>query len=491
VNRLNPEFVQIIQIYLWRQVILMAYLIPTDWKNLHKTLKHGIIRIPQTLRVRYDLRRIKKDDMIFLFDHENGKIYGPLFPGYGVVMEEKNPRTGPFNGTGRAENHYLYDCLKVDCSGMWKKGVGVKEMRIPVDVEKFFIPSNEESIINEALRAVNEGLQSLVINFQIDFKSRGNRVNATVVEVSSGMTISSHKFDLPESFFRFINWKKRAVEDFSTRADWMGVERALKELGRFIYENIFNPIGLGDIFQSSGCSIYISGDERCTSIPIEIAFRESFIFENNILAFRGERKRENRAAPIRKILIFADPAGCYSWAYNEGMVLYEFFRKKGCSVDFISRPLTVEILIDLFSFYDIIHFSGHSGSINSSNQGKNGGEEIESIWNLGWHSFKVPDIGMQRKMPHLVFSSTCGNTLKMGFSFLRLGVLNCMGSRWTIPDRDMSGFLLNFYSLLFERYEIGFAFQKSVLSSYRRGDVLPALFVLQGEPRTRYEFQGT
>jgi hypothetical protein len=456
----------------------MAYIIPTNWKNLQKTLKHGIIRIPQTLRVCYDLRKIKKNDTLFLFDHENGRVYGPLFSGDGVVKEERNPRTGPFNGTGKTENHYLYDSLKVDSSGMWKEGACVDELKISINGKNFFLPLQEESLVMEALRRANEGLQSLVINFQINLQSSVYSVSATVVEVSSGMNISYHNFELPGSFFSFISWKKKVVEDCALHANWMGVEQALIDLGRLIYDSIFGRIGLGDIFHSPDCSIYISGDERSALIPFEIAFKDSFIFENNILSFRGERKKESRAASIRRVLIFADPTECYSWAYNEGMVLYEFFKSKGCQVDFISRPVTVEILPELFSCYDIIHFSGHSGNA-----------EMEGSWDLGWHSFKARDIGVQRKMPYLIFSSSCGNTLKMGFDFLRLGALNCIGSRWTIPDRDISGFLLNFYGLLLKKYEVGFAFQRSILSSYRRGDVLPILFVLQGEPKTRYELQ--
>lgn len=458
----------------------MAYLIPTDWKNLQKTLKHGIIRIPQTLRFRYDLRKIKKDDKLFLFDHENGRIYGPLFSGDGVVKEERNPRSGPFNGTGNAENHYLYDSLKVDCSMMWKEGVLVEGLKITIEGKNFFLPSSQESLIMEALRIENEGLQSLVINFQIDFRSCGESVSATVVEVSRGMNISSYNFELPESYFRFLDWKKKAVEDRALHADWMGVERALMDLGSSIYDNIFNRIGLEDIFHSPERSIYISGDERSALIPFEIAFKESFIFENNILSFRGERKRESSVASLRRILILADPTGCYGWAYNEGMVLYEFFKNRGCQVDFISRPITEEILLDLFSCYDIIHFSGHSDDA-----------VMEGSWNIGLHSFNARDVGVQRKMPRLIFSSACGNTLKMGFDFLRLGALNCIGSRWIIPDRDISGFLLNFYGLLLKKYEVGFAFQRSILGSYRRGDVLPILFVLQGEPKTRYELKDT
>ncbi len=454
----------------------MAYLIPTDWRNLQKTIKHGIIRIPKTLRGRYDLRRVGKEDRVFLFDHENGRVYGPVLPLTGVVREERNPRSGPFNGTGKAEKHYLYDSLGVDCSGMWKEGVPVDELNGSIDEKTFSLSIDEESFIIETLKVANEGVPSIVINFD----SWGERVNVTVIEVSKGMNISHHAFGLTESVLSLMARRKRAAEYRAVRGDWKGVEQLLREMGTAVYDNILERIGLSGVFCGGERSIYISGDERSASIPFEIAYMDAFIFENNLLTFRGERRKGGGSAVVKRVLLLSDPGGRYRWAYKEGMALYGFFKSVGCPVDFISRPIRKEMMLELFAQYDIIHFSGHSDGL-----------EAESGWNLGRSTFSADDVGVQRKVPYLIFSSACGSTLKMGFDLLRLGTLNCVSSRWRIPDRDISGFLLDFYSLLLRKSEIGVAFHHSLLNSYRRGDILPLMFVLQGEPRIIYEPQNT
>ncbi|KKM22889.1 hypothetical protein LCGC14_1620760 [marine sediment metagenome] len=91
----------------------MAYLIHTDENNLVKTLKTGLIRIPRSLIERFNIYQLRKGDIVFLYDFENMKIAGPFIKSSEDVNEEKNPKSGPFNGYGKTGSHYHYISTRV------------------------------------------------------------------------------------------------------------------------------------------------------------------------------------------------------------------------------------------------------------------------------------------------------------------------------------------------------------------------------------------
>jgi len=75
----------------------------------------------------------------------------------------------------------------------------------------------------------------------------------------------------------------------------------------------------------------------------------------------------------------------------------------------------------------------------------------------------------------------------MGYDMIRRGITNAISSRWQIPDRDMGDFFITFYKSLFNKMDIGYSFSRAVQGAYKRGDVIPLTFVLQGESRMIYE----
>jgi len=456
----------------------MAYLIYTDRKNLLKSIHSGLIRIPRTLKSHFNLAEIKKGDVLFLVDYESEKIYGPVRSQASHVKEERNPKSGPFNGIGNAEKHYIFDSMPVDCSKMYRLGSPVDEFRFDIKEKPFFIRDEQGLRIIEKLRYLNEKTVPIIINLSVS----GSTLRAAVIEVSIGTNINNYSFELPHNFFSLIENKKNVGEDALRHGKEGIFKQAVREIGILVYQNILKSLHLDRVFEKGGYSIYITGDENSMSIPFEVTYRDSFLFERNILTCRGEKEqsREPGNLGVRRVLILADPGGTCECAYNEGMFLYDFFRERRIAVDFISRPIRKSSMIDLFAAYDIIHFSGHSGDENSV-----------VGWDIGNSVFTVHDLVIQKDLPYFIFCSSCGNTLKMGFDLLKLGVRNAVTSRWQIPDRDITGFLRSFYSMVFQHMEIGYAFNRALLSCFKKGDLLPLIFILQGENRVIYENQNT
>ncbi len=454
----------------------MAYLIYTDRKNLLKTVKSGLIRIPRNLEKQINLHRINKGDTIFLFNYENSKLYGPLTAKSKKVVEEKNPKEGPFNGFGRVDKHYIYDSIHVDCTKIYKRGVLIHEYTHSFENVKFFLSENEELDVIEKLKLINFEKLPVIMNFAIS----DDVLKATVVKVSKGTNINNYTFKISKNLFALIDRKKRIGESFLKIGKEKDFVATLKEIGTIIYDNILKKLNIEKVFGGEGYSIYIAADERTKNIPFEITYRDSFIFENNTVVYRGEEEHDLKTVHVDKVLILADPSRRYRFANHEGHLLYDFLYKKGVSVDFVSRPLDIEIMSDLFSYYDIIHFAGHSG-IHDSKTG----------WDIGKSIFTVHDIMNQRSFPHLIFSSSCGNTLSLGLEFLNRGARNVISSRWQIPDSDISDFVLSFYNLLFSGLEIGDAFSRALNISYKNFEVAPLLFLLHGESRMIYERQNS
>lgn len=450
----------------------MAYLIYTNGINLNKTYRHGLIRIPRSLEQRFNLYKIRKGDLIYLCDFDTWKIHGPLIADTDGVREEKNPKQGPFNGLRNSEKHYHYISIQVDCSRVFERGVPVNMAGIDQKTETFSLQKGDELRINEGLNHINSEKIPLVINITFS----GDDVNATVVEINRGTHIEHFKFGINKNLLNILERKKKAGENLLQSGEMDNYKGILKEIGRLVYDNIFRNIGLEKVFTRGGFIIDIAGDDRACEIPYEIAYKDSFIFENNFLSCRGEGGQEPGNIRVKRVLILADLSGNYRGAYREGVKLYNFLQKIGISVDLLCRNLKRDMLADFFSFYNIIHFSGHS-SVRGS----------DAAWDLGEGLFTAADIAGGKRSPHLVFSSACGNTLSLGLDFLKAGVNNVVSSRWQITDEDISDFVICFYELLFNNMEIGYAFNRALCNSYMNENVVPLSFAFLGESRLIYE----
>ena len=450
----------------------MAYLIYTNGINLSKTYRAGLVRIPRSLEKRFNLYEIRKGDIIYLCDFDTWKIHGPLTADENGAKEEKNPKQGPFNGLRNSEKHYHYLSIQVDCSRVFTRGVPVNAAGFDHNIETFSLRKSDELRIIEGLNHINSEKIPLVINI----KFSGDEVNATVIEINRGTHIGHFKFGINKNFLNILNRKKKAGENLLQTGEMDNYKDMLKEIGLLVYDNIFRNIGLEKVFTRGGFIIDIAGDDRACEIPFEIAYKDSFIFEKKLLACRGDGEQESENVKIKRVLILADLSGDYRGAYQEGLKLYNFLQKIGMSVDLLCRNLKRDMLTDFFSFYDIIHFSGHS-SIRGS----------DAAWDLGEALFTAADILGVKRFPRLVFSSACGNTLTLGLDFLKAGVSNVVSSRWKITDEDISDFVLSFYELLFNHMEIGYAFNRALCNSYMNENIVPLSFAFLGESRLLYD----
>jgi hypothetical protein len=305
---------------------------------------------------------------------------------------------------------------------------------------------------------------------------RGTRATATIVEIASGTRIQSRNIPLSKRLIPLLAAKKRDVERLLQFGYMEGAGTRMRELGERVYEHIFRPLGLEKLFTDGGYVVNLRCEGLALHIPLEVAFHRRYLFERNVLTFRGTSDPSKRNVTVRRTLIVADPSGCFAHARRQGRILYDFFRAAGLESTLIARPLRREALTDLFSCHDIVHFAGHG--VN---------EDGLSGWDIGYGTCTARDLCMGKEVPNLVVSSACGNTLLMGLDLLGAGVANCVCSRFRIPDRDLIPFMLALYHLLFQGREIGLSFQRALAGRYRNGELLPAVFTLQGESGTRYE----
>jgi len=447
-----------------------------DESNLAKTLKTGQIRIPRSLVGRFNIYQLREGDIIFLYDFENKKIAGPFIKSADGVVEEKNPKTGPFNGFGKTGSHYHYISTRVDCSQVFEKGMPFRFAGFEMGRDAFFLKKKDESVIFEELNKVNNEKIPLIINISFS----GDDCRATVIEINRGTQFSDFDFRLNANFRAVLEQKMKTGENLLQTSNWENYTESLKDIGKYVYDAVFRGTELEKVFTRGGFSIYIAGDERANDIPFEISYDGDFIFENNFIAFRGDEAKGHEKARIKRVLIVADPSGNFSGAHDEGLKLFDLFSEMGISVDFYSRGRLKDRLVDRFSQYDIVHFSGHSCGDCSS-----------PAWDLGDSTFAARDIAGVKRCPYLVFSCSCGNTLKLASSFLKAGVKNVVSSRWKITDGDATDFVLCFYELLINNCEIGYALNRAMCESYTGKNPVPLAFSLFGESRLRYEKSNT
>jgi hypothetical protein len=450
----------------------MAYLIHTDRKNLLQSIQHSMIRIPRYLKGVCDIHRVKSGEGIYFFDFENGRVYGPAQCISDNVMDEKNPRRGPFNGPENAERHYHYMSLKVSCSTMFKRGVPVSETGIDPVSPSFNLSRGQESVLLERLRLNNREYIPLVVHIDM----YGREVCASVVEVREQTDIGSYRFELNENVPEVLRSKKTRAERFLLEARNEDFKKTLREMGTLVYENVLRHMGFERVFDKGGYTVQFTGRQAIGEIPLEVACRDTFLFEKNLLTFRRENARKSAHARLKRALIVADPAETLRGAYEEGSSLFHFLTKQGVSVDLCSRRMQKHHLAEVIPDYDVIHFSGHC----CSRDGVFG-------WDIGESLFSAQDVIESGPKPMLVFSSSCGDTLGLGFSFLGAGVGNAVASRWQVPDGSLTDFVLSFYSFLLDNMETGYAFNKAAVRSYQKGDAAPLLYVFLGESRIIYE----
>jgi hypothetical protein len=467
----------------------MGYIVCTDAKNLAESVKHRLVRVPRTLRGRYNLIRVKEGERIFLLDYEHDRLYGPFVACFDKMKEEINPKVGPFNGFGPVEHHYRYDSITVECGDVGKEGVRY-DGSVPWEVPFLMEPEEEERLTHRLLIMNTKRLPVV-----IDFTLNGDIMRAAVVTTEGEAAVRNHTFGDIDAFFTLIKRKMSIAEEVLCSNPKRACIEHLREIGELVYDNMLEPLALGPLFSKGGFLVCIAGDPHAKRIPFEISWSGSFIFEKNSVLFtrqvpdRVSKKTvrhfqktvqsiaanmERSDSPIA--LVIADPARRCSHAYEEGIELFNLFEREGIAVDFVSRPMEKDHALGLLSGYEFVHFCGHMESEGSS-QG----------WDLGEFRLRVKELPKLPGFPSFVFSSSCSKTIDFGQKLLDRGASTVVCSRWRVPDRDMRGFVIPFYRLLLDGAETGEAFNYAVRTSYGQGDVTPLLFSLHGHGRKRYE----
>jgi hypothetical protein len=450
----------------------MPFLIYTDRENLGRSVKASRVRVPSSLARVFDLTKVVQGELLFLFDYTSGKVFGPLYAGPGGVKVEKNPREGPFNGFGRVKSHYTYLSIGIDCSSLCPRGTPIEGIPSGCGSPRFQLSGEEGKRVLQKLRLVNRKKVPLVLQMN----RAPEALEITVVEMNRGTRISRHLVPAGEGFFALLARKERVLEELLRAGRTKRYENALKQLGELVYDTLLRPCGLDTLF-SGGYAIDVAADPSLFSLPLELSFRDFFLFENNTVAFRRVGKESAKGvAEIRRVLVIADPAGTHRGAYREGINLHRFFSRKGLSADLIARPVEKERVNETLASYDLIHFCGHVGTAD----GRSG-------WETGKAVFGEEDVVPSPGLPSLIFSSACGSVLSLARKFSETGVGNVITSRWQVPDADLDEFAVGFYSLLFDGLEIGTAFNEALVRAYMGGNPHPLSFFLMGESRRVYE----
>jgi hypothetical protein len=451
----------------------MPFLIYTDRENLGRSLKASRVRVPSSLARVFDLSKIAPGDLLFLFDYASGKAFGPLYAGAGGVSVERNPKGGPFNGFGKVKSHYTYTSIGVDCASLLPRGAEVAEIPAGFGAPRFSLTADEGRSVLQKLRLVNRRKVPLVL--QVDRTPGAFEV--TVVEMNRGTRISRHRAPASDGFFALFERKARALEALLLAGRERKYEGSLRQLGALLYENLLRPCGLDELFSRGGYAIDVAADPSLFGLPLELAFRDSFLFEGNTVTYRrvGEAASEGAAA-VGRVLVVADPSGTHRGAYREGVKIHRFFSARGVTADLVARPFGGDAMNDMLASYDVVHFCGHWAT------GGGGGG-----WETGEGVFGAADVVRSRSLPALVFSSACGNGLPLAGRLSEKGVGNVIASRWRIADAAMDDFSLGFYTLLLDGLEIGTAFNEALVRAYVGGNPHPLSFFLMGEGRRVYE----
>jgi hypothetical protein len=341
------------------------------------------------------------------------------------------------------------------------------------DSPRFALSGEEGRRVLQKLRLVNRKKAPLVLQIN----RAAEALEMTVVEMDRGTRISRHLVPAGEGFFALLERKAKVLEELLLSGKTKRYESALKQLGRLVFETLLRPCGLETLFGGGGYSIDVAADPSLFSLPLELSFKDMFLFENNTVAFRrvGEAPAKG-TAEVRRVLVIADPAGTHEGAYREGIKLHRFFTRKGLSADLVTRPLEKERVNETLSSYDLIHFCGHWARAD----GRSG-------WKTGVGVFGEGDVVPSPGLPSLIFSSACGNALNLARRFSETGVGNVITSRWQVPDADLDEFAVGFYSLLLDGLEIGTAFNEALVRAYMGGNPHPLAFFLIGESRRVYE----
>ncbi len=445
---------------------VMYYLIPSNNENLELTFKHKIIRLPKNLMNRYNLRRLKTGDFVYIYSTDDEKIYG-IFRVTNECKDEKNPVAGPFNGGRKVDKYYYYCSVSVDCTGFFDVGVSVKDNKMNLKTI-FRLEKDIARKIERQIRIVNKDFTPILLD--LEYQSENESIK--LLEIKSDLTIGDRRFHFSSGNFIFIEKYIKSLQTTILDDDFHSFYNSLYKMGSWIYKAFFDRMNYDFMFSDKGYLLKLIVDELIWKLPLEYAFNKQFLFENNVVTYGLKNQVTGKTFKINRILIFADPTSEYKWAYKEGLMLYNLFRDFKLKCDFISKNTTMVDFLSYFEQYDIIHLAGH----------------YENGFKIGNEVFRIEELPQLVRLPGLIFLSHCGNGKDYGRRFLRNGAGNVIFLRWEIPDINNIKFITEFYSLILNGVHIGKALFYIKKQALKSKNIIPLLYTLAGNGNTKYEY---
>ncbi len=446
----------------------MAFLIPSDRKNIDLTLKSKLIRVPRNQARWYNLRLLKKNDLVFMYSTDESLIYGPLVVD-GRYREEKNPVNGPFNGLGRVDRLYYYISVKIKTHEFYDRGVRIDSTVL--NVHSFSMDSVSTQKVIERLEMINKMFLPLVFNIELV----GEKIRVTRYEgmYNRSLVLMEDYYDFSQLSMEMVNYTLDSVQRSILDNNFKNFLKYALDVGRRAFDILFSGFE-GNIFSNkNGYAISFIVDKEIWKLPLELLSYTDFLFKKSIITYGVKNMVLPEKAKIKNALVLADPTSGYEWAYIEGKKVFNFLTNLGIRCDFISRSISIPEFFEYLENYDLIHIAGHnSGGFLLGDEKVFLGNELKL-----------------KKQPKFIFLSFCGDQIDYGKSLLKSGVGNVVFTRFQIPDFDSTGYILEFYRLIFEGISIGKAFFYMKRMAYRGKKVIPLTYILSGNSNTVYEYK--
>lgn len=293
------------------------------------------------------------------------------------------------------------------------------------------------------------------------------------------------------------------------RGDPKPVMEKLKEMGRFLCDDLLPPEIKSTLARSESEYLILNLDDHLVHIPWELLWiGEGFLCQRFRMGRLVRTQQQfadiqprKRSAPLR-MWILANPGNDLASATTEsfsisgamdGMNTEEETR---IDTQIQSRISAHEVREQLKS-YDFVHFAGHADFTPQAPD--------QSGWRLSQGSFQAADVHKMMggaAMPFLVFSNACqsartqawnedGDTQDSLFglanAFMLAGVRHYIGTSWDITDEPSSRFAEKFYRYLLSGQTTGQAVHQARLDLIaENNDLCWASYILYGDPREGY-----
>ncbi|KJR40878.1 Adenylyl cyclase class-3/4/guanylyl cyclase domain protein [Candidatus Magnetoovum chiemensis] len=455
---------------------------------------------------------------------KNKQVHIRIGINYGPVFIEENDISGDVvNVASRVEsntavdsiyiNKPVYDQIKdtddIICRYVGEKSVKGKDESLCL----YRVVWSDEIQTADLLRDNSEKSntlegKALLIDIQKDgtrLKLKSSEIKDTTLAYQDEISIAEDKIKTLCSSIVQLQHKSNTVEKVNKE-----LFNNLKSIGLELY-NILFPSGIKERLNNTDVNtLILSIDEALLYIPWELIYNgdEFLCLKYNMSRLVSTKMdfnpRQRKLAIPLKMLIIADPQNNLPSSYTEGQTLLEYMKNKETLVNTTlkSRDINVNEIIEIFGYFDILHFAGHVDACSEDT------EHTGLLFNNGKLSGKtIKEISKKTALPSLVFLNACcsGLTkseldLKTGYNenfnltnaLLFGGTRHYIGTFWKIQDEAGQVFANKFYGELFKGAAIGEAVRNArnaLINKYGLDSLKWTGYMLYGDPVFSYNSQ--